>query len=165
MRLDPNTIRQQIANLLLQYPELAEDEVLRADMIEGETEAFDFLRMIERHRQDAASMAGAIAENIAILELRQERFVRRERSMRVLMMKIMDAADIRKAELPEATLSVRNGQQRLIGEPNIDFVPLEYIELKREIKRTAIKEALKAGQTVTGFELSNAEPTLSIRTK
>jgi Gp157 protein len=165
MRLDPNHIRQQIANLLLQFPELEEDEVLRADMIEGETEAFDFLRMVERQRQDAASLAGAIASNIAELGLRQERFERREKSMRALMFKIMEAADIKKAELPEATLSIRNGQQKLVGDAQPHEMPNEYVRTKLEIDRTAIKDTLKAGGIVPGFELSNAEPTLSIRTK
>lgn len=165
MRLDPNDIRQQIANLLLQYPELAEDEVLRADMVEGATEAFDFLRMVERQRQDAANLAGAIAGNIAELGLRQERFERREKSMRALMFKIMSAADIKKAELPEATLSIRNGQQKLIGEADPEKMAPTYRRIKFELDKTAIKEALKAGSLVPGFELSNAEPTLSVRTK
>lgn len=165
MRLDPNIIRQQIANLLLQNPELSEDEILRADMIEGETDAFDFLRMVERQRQEAASMAGAIASNTAELGLRQERFERREKAMRALMFKIMEAADIKKAELPEATLSIRNGQQKLVGDASPYSVPAQYTREKLELDKTAIKEALKSGTTVTGFELSNAEPTLSIRTK
>lgn len=165
MRLDANNVRQQIANLILQNPELAEDEVLRADMIEGETEAFDFLRLVERERQTATSMAGAIASNIAELGLRQERFERREKSMRALMMKIMDAANLRTAILPEATLSIRNGQQKLVGDAVPDVMPDQFVRTKIELDRAAIKEALKSGAVVTGFELSNAEPILSIRTK
>jgi hypothetical protein len=165
MRIDPNIIRQQIANLLISNPELAEDEILRADMIEGETEAFEFLRRVERERQSAASLAGAIASNVAELGIRQERFERREKSMRALMMKIMDAADIRKAELPEATLSIRNGQQKLVGDAEPLSVGADFRRVKYELDRNAIKEALKAGAIVTGFTLSNAEPTLSIRTK
>lgn len=165
MRLDPNVIRQQIANLLLQWPELQEDEVLRADMVEGETEAFDFLRIIERERQEAAAMAGALAENIAQIGLRQERFERREKAMRVLAFKIMEAADLRKAELPEATYSIRNGQQKLVGDIPADHVPEQYRRVKIEVDRAAIKDALKNGSVIPGFELSNAEPSLSVRTK
>jgi len=165
MRLEPNIIRQQIANLILQNPELEEDETLRADMIEGETDAFEFLRMIERQRQDTAALAGAIASNIAELGLRQERFERREKSLRALIMKIMDAADIRKAELPEATLSIRNGQQKLVGEADPETFNGTYVRVIRQLDRASIKEALKAGSIIPGFELSNAEPTLSIRTK
>jgi hypothetical protein len=165
VRLDPSIIRQQISNLLLQCPELQEDEVLRADMIEGETEAFDFLRIVERQRQEAASMAGAIASNIAELGLRQERFERREKAMRGLAFKVMEAADLRKAELPEATYSIRNGQQKLVGDVPTDHVPEQYRRVKIEIDRAAIKDALKNGSVIPGFELSNAEPGLSVRTK
>ena len=165
MRLDINQVRQQIANLLLVNPELTEDEILRADMIEGETEAFDFLRIVERERQLAEALAGGIASNILELNVRRERFERREKSMRALMFKIMEAADIKKAELPEATLSVRSGQQKLIGDADPMTVADQYRRVKTELDKAAIKEALKAGTTVTGFELSNAEPTLSIRTK
>ena len=37
--LNVERIRQQITALLLECPELGEDEVLRADMIEGNTDA------------------------------------------------------------------------------------------------------------------------------
>ncbi|WP_442895039.1 hypothetical protein [Bradyrhizobium sp. AZCC 1578] len=37
--------------------------------------------------------------------------------------------------------------------------------MSRTPDRTAIKEALKTGKTVPGFQLSNATPSLSIRIK
>ena len=64
---EPRSIRQQIDNLLLAYPELAEDEILRGDMVEGATDAHEFLRMIERRRQDAECMTDAIAANITAM--------------------------------------------------------------------------------------------------
>jgi hypothetical protein len=51
-----NLIHQQIVNLLLQYPELEEDDQLRADMIERETDTLEFLAMLERKRQEAEAM-------------------------------------------------------------------------------------------------------------
>lgn len=165
MNLRPDLVRQQISNLLVSYPELAEDEILRADMIEAETEAHEFLRLIERKRQEAASMAGAIAGNIAELELRQQRFERREKAMRAIGFKIMETADLKKLEMPEATYSVRNGQQKVVGDADPAKMSPYYTRTKIELNREAIKQALKDGQTVTGFTLSNAEPSLSIRTK
>lgn len=165
MTMNIVAIRQQIGNLLVSYPELAEDEILRADMIEAETEAHEFLRIIERKRQEAASMAGAIAENIAELGLRQERFERREKAMRAIAFKIMETADLKKLEMPEATYSVRNGQQKLVGDANPEDMPHPYKRVKHELNRAAIKEALQEGIKVRGFELSNAEPSLTIRTK
>lgn len=164
MRLDPNQVRLQIDALILQFPELTEDDILRADMIEAETDLHELLRMLERKRQEACSLAGAIASNIAELGLRQGRFERREQAMRAAMFKIMQWADVRKAELPEATVSIRNGTQRVIitDEANIDDILCRF---KREPDKTRIKEMLTTGTSVRGAELSNAEPTLSIRTK
>ena len=165
MRFDADLVRQEILNLLISYPELASDELLRADMIEGATSAYDFLRIVEQRRQEAASMAGAIASNIAELGLRQERFERREKAMRAIAFKIMEAADLKKLEMPEATYSVRNGQQKVIGDLPVENIPSEFLRVKRELDRSLLKTALQAGRNIEGFTLSNAEPSLSIRTK
>jgi vacuolar-type H+-ATPase subunit E/Vma4 len=168
MRLDAATIQQQITALLLAFPELADDDQLRADMIEGETDVHDFLREVERRRQNATHMAGAIAGNIAELELRQERFTRREKGLRELMRKLMELADLRKVELPEATISMAKGQPKLIGGDDVGALyalPDKFVRIKRELDRAAIKTELAAGGRVPGFYLSNSEPHITIRTK
>lgn len=165
MRLDAAIIQQQITALLLTYPELSEDDQLRADMIEGVTELHEFMREIERRRQDATHMAGAIAGNIAELELRQERFTRREKGLRELMCKLMELADLRKIELPEATISMAKGQPKLVGDCDPSGMADQFVRIKRELDRAAIKSELAAGGQVPGFYLSNGEPHLTIRTK
>lgn len=163
VRLDPAIIRQQIDWLFVANPELHEDEQLRADMIEGSTDAHEFLRMVERKRQDTAAMALAIELNMHDLHERHGRFKRREEAMRKLAFKIMEAADIKKIELPEATLSIRNGVPRVIitDESKLGDIACRF---RREPDKAKIKELLQTGP-VPGAELSNAEPTLSIRTK
>ena len=94
-------VRQQISNLLLELPELADDDVLRSDMLEAETDAHEFLRMLERRRQEAEHLTEAIAANITALSERKARMWRREEAMRKLMLKVMEAADLRKVELPK----------------------------------------------------------------
>lgn len=165
MILRADIVRQQIANLALQFPSLAEDEDAWEMSIASETDAIELLRQIERRRQEAAAFAGGIATNISELEIRQARFADREKAMRALAFKMMEAAGLRKAEFAEATYSIRAGQQKLLGDVEPERVPPAYRRMKLELDKTAIKEALKAGTTVTGFELSNAEPSLSIRTK
>lgn len=164
MRLDPALIIHHINCLLVQYPELAEDDQLRADMIEGETDLHEFLRETENRRQNATAMAGAIAATIAQLEQRLGRFERREQAMRRLMHKLMEAADLRKAELPEATLSIRNGTPKVIITDET-LIPEILCRIKREPDKQRIGQLLKEGSPVQGAELSNAEPNLTIRTK
>ena len=164
MRLDPLVVQQQISNLLLQVPELAEDDVLRADMIEAETEAHDLLRQLETTRREATTMAAGIASTIVELETRLHRFERREDAMRRIIYRIMELAHLRKVELPEATLSIRQGNQKVLI---IDeaIIPDILCRIKREPDKKRIREMLVAGQVVRGCEISNAESVLSIRTK
>lgn len=157
-------VRQQITALLLECPELAEDEVLRADMIEGETDAKECLRKLERQRQDTLGLIKGLAIVIEDLHARRGRFERREEAMRRLMHKVLDAADLPKMELPEATLSIRKGTPKVIITEQND-IPDYYIRIKKEPDRTLIGAALKAGSSVPGAVLSNAEPHLSIRTR
>ncbi len=165
MRINPSFVQHQIAALLVAYPELAEDDQLRADMIEGETDAFEFLRMVEAKRREATSLAGAVAGTIAELELRLGRFERREKAMRDLMFRVMQAADIKKAELAEATVSIRNGTPKVIITDET-VLPDIACRFKREPDKTKIKELLQTEPFyVAGATLSNPEPTLSIRTK
>lgn len=165
MRLDPKIIRQQIENLLIQCPELAEDEILRADMIEGQTDAFELLSAIVRKIGDARALTLGLKEYVDEINSRRDRIKRREESLRSLAFKVMGAADLQKAELPEATLSIRKGQPKLIGEPDPVSLPDILCKISREADRTKIKEALQLGAAIEGCELSNAEPSLSIRIK
>lgn len=164
MRMDPALIIHHINCLLVQCPELEEDEQLRADMIEGETNLNEFLRDMEAKRRDAAAMAGAIATTITDLEQRLARLERREQAMRRLMHKLMEAADLKKIELPEATLSIRNGTPKVIITDET-LIPEILCRIKREPDKQRIGQLLKEGSPVQGAELSNAEPNLTIRTK
>lgn len=164
MRLDPATVQQQIAALLVQYPELAEDEVLRADMIEGETEAFEFLSRIVRKIKETDAIVGGLFTYQGELTDRAHRMERRIEAFRALAFKIMQTADLRKAELPEATLSVRQGNAKVIITDET-VVPDEYCRFKREPNKSVIKTALETGEYIPGATLSNAEPTLTVRVK
>lgn len=164
MRLDPMHIQQQINNLLLTYPELAEDDVLRVDMIEGETDAFEYLSHIVRNIGETKALASGISDWKKTLDERLTRFERREEAFRSLAFKIMQAADIKKAELPEATLSIRNGTPKVVI---TDETALPGACLKTTVTpdKTAIKEMITNGVSVPGALMSNGEPSLSIRVK
>jgi len=162
--LDPIFVQKQITDLLLANPELADDEVLRSDMIEGATDAFEFLRMVVRKIGLTTAVADGTAEYIDQLRERKARFERREYALRHLIHKVMDSADLRKAELPEATLSIRQGQPKVVI-VNEHEIPQEFLRVKTEPDRIKLKAALQAHENVAGAVLSNAEPTLTIYVK
>lgn len=161
--LDATRVTIEIERLLAEYPELAEDEALRADMIDGSTDAFAVLSEIVATMRAAATMREAIADRVKTLRERSSRYDRREEAMRSLAQRIMEAADIRKAELPEATLSIRAVPPSLVITDE-SALPEWAWRVKREPDKVAIKDRMKAGEFVPGAELSNGGATLSVRT-
>ena len=163
-RLDAHTVRQQIDALYAAHPEVLEDELFQMDVLEGETDLLELLREIERKRRTADTLAEAVALEIKALRERRDRFVRRDEALRAFMFKLMEHAQLQKAELPEATLSIRRGQQRVIIEDE-NRIPDDYCRIIREPDKIKIKAALQEFKPVAGCTLSNAEPTLAVRIK
>lgn len=157
-------IEREIENLIASYPELAEDETLRADMIAGSTQAEEVLSKIVDRMQEAEAMASAIAKRVNDLSARQNAFDRRGDAMRALAFRIMNAANVRKMPLPEATLSIRAVAPSLAIEDE-SKIPAEFTKTETKIDRAKIKEALKAGAVVPGACLTNGSETISIRVK
>lgn len=165
MQLDPRVIRLQIDNLKLAYPALVEDDEAWQMSLESETDVQEFLRNIVWKIDDTKALVIGTKDRFDELKARKERLETRVEALRELAFKIMQSTELAKLELPEATLSLRAGTQQLVGDADPASLPDSLCKISRSPDRTAIKDALKAGQTVPGFELSNSPPTLSIRTK
>ncbi|MFC0245800.1 siphovirus Gp157 family protein [Falsochrobactrum ovis] len=159
---DVTVLEREFADLIAAFPELAEDEDLRADTIEGETDAYRVLGKIVAIERDANSMITAINERAKELSARKERYTRRKDAMRALLLRLLKAADLSKVSLPEATVSVGKGRA---GVEIIDetLLPDSVVKLKREPDRTAIKAALDAGQEVPGAVLKVGNETITVR--
>lgn len=165
MQLNPLTIRQSIENLKVLHPELLHDDEAWAMSLESETEIDGFLTNIIRRIEDTKALVVGMKDRFEELKARKERFETRIEALRELAFKMMHAAEIAKRELPEATLSLRAGQQQLVGDADPAALPDELCKISRDLDRTKIKEALKTGMEVPGFSLSSALPSLSIRIK
>ena len=166
MNLHPDLVRRCVSSLLQQHPELFDDDDARALSIESETPAVDYLRSLEHRRREAETMAGAIAAQIAQLELRQERFVRQEKACRSIARQIMDAAALPRLVLPEATYSVMGGRRRVVINDEVS-VPSDYRHPptmpKPDLKK--IGDALENGERFNWASLETGEPSLSVRVK
>lgn len=162
---DVDQLRIQIETLLRQYPELADDEVLRADMLDGATDIEAVLTSLFRSSSRDKSMADAITVRIDQLSARRARFRARVEFLRGLMLKVLQSADRKKFELAEATLSQRASQPQIVGEVDVDALPDDLVKITREANRTAIREALLARRQLPGLSLSNSPPALTITTK
>lgn len=164
LKLDADFLKSAIAKLIEANPELGEDDALRADMLEAET---DLHRVIERcldEKLDADEMAEAIGSRIDALKARAGRFERKSEAMKSLIKSVMQAADLPKLILPEATLSIR-APMASVNVLNVDDLPQGYFKTERKADKTAIKSALMQGDEIPGAELALGDESLSIRLK
>lgn len=159
---DVANLAAEIDALFTAYPELAEDEQLRADMLEGETNLHAVLERLLGVEREANSLAAAISSRISDLQARKARAERRKEAMRGLMLKLMRAADLPRAGLTEATISVTKGRDsvEIVDEAAL---PARFLKVVKTPDKTAIAEVLKAGKKVKGAALKTGEPTLSVR--
>ena len=164
-KFDIDQLRLQIEAIVREMPELQEDEQLRADMLDGLTEMPEVLEALFRVAAHSKMMVDALDGRIVELADRQSRFKQRIKTLRDLMLQVMQSADLKKVELPEATLSQRKSQPQIVGEPDVDTLPEKFVRVSIEPNRAAIREALLNGENVGDLYLSNAAPTLAINVK
>lgn len=156
-------VRQQIENLKLVHPEILEDDEAWLATLESETDFDEILTTIVRRIEDTKALVIGTKDRFEELKLRKERFEQRIETLRDLAFKIMNAAEIDKRELAEATLSLRNVAPTVTI---IDETALPDIACKfnREPDKTKIKELLASG-IVAGATMSNGSKTISIKIK
>lgn len=151
--------------LLQDDPDLADDERLLADMLEGEGgDAMDVLHRVLRASVAAKDMAAAAEARAVEIALRRDRYKHRHEALRGAAFAAMDALGLKKLELPDLTASIA------VGRPSVVIVdeaaiPDQFIRVSRSPDRTALLQALKAGEDVAGATMSNSLPTLQVRTK
>ena len=161
MKYDIENLKVQISLLLDRHPELADDNDLRADMLEGSTDLHKIMERLLNEEREANEMIEAVKERIEKLAARRAMFRLRQGSLRDVMMGILQRAELRKITLPEATIGITN-KGRSVQILDEDLVPDGYCRFKREISKTAIKEAILAGDEVPGAALDNGGETLRI---
>lgn len=164
LHLDAQFVKAEIAKLVEAHPELADDEALRLDTIEGETNAYRIIERALEQRQEAEMMAGAVQVRLVEMSERQGRFVRKSEAMKSLIKSIMKAARLPKLTLPEATISITKARET-VGIIDIDELPQGFFKTIRQADKAAIKDALAGGQDVPGAALVIGAEGLMIRTK
>lgn len=158
-------LKLDIRNVLLRYPDLVDDAELLEDTLEGTTTIKETLTALVHEVDENKFLVDGIDHRVGELSERKARFVRRVEMIREIILAVLQAANLKKIELAEVTLSQRASQPALIGEGDVDTLPDEFIRVRKELNRTAIRDALKDGREVPGFCLSNSPPGLTVRAK
>jgi phage host-nuclease inhibitor protein Gam len=163
IHFDVERLRHEIRYLVNLYPELEEDGVLKADMIEAETSFAYVMDMLIRRMREAQTMSLAVEDEMAALAKRQQRFDGRVSAMRDLMFKLMEMANQKKIERPIGTVSIVNGRPHVVITDEAAVMSNEkYVRVKREIDKRSLEIDLKAGDNIPGAALSNAQPRLRV---
>lgn len=162
--LDAAFVKAEIGKLLAEYPELEDDEALRADVIEGETDAMRIIERALNEQREAETMVGAIKAREIDIAARRSRYERKSDAMRQLIRAVMKAAKLDKVSLTEASLSLTRGRQT-VGIDDLDALPQGYFKTIRQADKAAIKASFDAGEPVPGAILVTGAESLTIRTK
>lgn len=153
---------RQINSLLADYPQLAEDEELLKDTLEGNTRFNELMEHFLNHMRENETLAEAISQRIGKLRERQTRLTHRAQFYRSLMQRMMDFAGIKSIALPEGKISVVNSPEKVIITDE-SAIPDAFMRVTKEPNKTAIKNALKSGSIISGATLSNGGTTIQVR--
>lgn len=157
-----NNLNEQIKALLLQFPEIADDEQLLMDMLEGSTELHQVVQKLFNHIAESEMLTSAIADRAKKLADRKSRMEKNAAMGRLLIHNIMTATGVKKLDVVEAKISVVNSPDKVvITDENV--IPEQYIKITREPDKLAIKKALNEGLLIDGATLSNGGTTILIR--
>ena len=160
-------LKRQIDLLRREYgDELAGDDALMLDTLEGET---DFNRIIGRLVQavnEIEAWQSANNQLSAHYRGRAERFAKRKEATRGVILDLLQCAGLPGLKLPEATISVLAGRNTVSIE-DVNELPQGYFETvtSRLPVKDAITAALGRGEIIPGAIMQTGKPSISIRSK
>ncbi|MGI9520761.1 MAG: siphovirus Gp157 family protein [Hyphomicrobiaceae bacterium] len=149
--------------LLSQFPDL-DDETL-ADTLEGLTDLNEILVAMVRSALDDEALAAALSTRLGDMKARLDRFTRRAKSKRSLVLEAMTKAELKKIVEADFTISVRSGAPtvEVIEE---DRLPEIYWKPQPpKFDRQLLLSDLKHGATIAGAHLAPRAQQLSVRVK
>lgn len=150
---------------LIEVHRITDDDPALFDTLDGQVELADRLRDLLRYRRQLTADADALKAMIKEMQERCSRLQRSADNVGRAVAHCMVMADIKKLPAPDFTASVRYGEPPLSGADTLDpnQLPDRFVRIKREVNRTAIRDALEAGETLEGVYFGNPSPTLTVR--
>ena len=164
IRLELADLHRDIDMLRARFPELDDDEVLRADMFEAETSLHEVVGKLLERAREAETMAEAIKLRQDDLAARKARYERQKEAMRDFIQTLMERTGQKKLPLPEATISMgfRAPSPIVVDEAAL---PDDCVKTIRKPDMAAIKAKWAADPSVPGVRLSNGSSFVTIRSK
>jgi hypothetical protein len=155
-------VEQQIQALMNEHPDMMLDEDLKEDMLLGSTDFYELVGKIHLNIMYNAALMHSLIDILDDINRRREVLKNRVDFQRALIKRLMEVADQRSIDLPTAKISLGKSPAKVIITDE-SAIPDEFVRVKREPNKTAIKEALVGGKDVPGATLSNGGTSLTIR--
>ena len=160
MRID--IAKQQVSSVMLALgDELGDDERLKLDTLEGETNLYEIVRSMLNGIEEDEGIQAALAEQIADRAARKKAAGHRVEARREAIQALMDCAQLDKLTLPEATLSIRKVPAKRIV-TDADKIPPEFMQLIAKPDLAKIKASDRA---IEGTAMDNGGVSITIRRK
>lgn len=142
---------------------IGDDEEMIATVVEGETGLIEAISASVDRMRELEGHSKAIDYQLTDLKLRQSRFDRQAERIKAAIHVAMGQAEIRKLELPQATLSLRSvaPSAEITDEA---LIPSKFWKAQDpKLDKKAVLDALKAKEDVPGAVLSNGGETIAIK--
>lgn len=142
---------------------IGDDEEASADAVEGETDLIEAITDAVSRLDELEAFEEALAAQVKKLTERKTRFAEQGDRIRQAILVAMGQAELRKLELPTATLSVRTVAPK-IEIVDESLVPSKFWKAQDpKLDKKAVLDALKAKDEVPGAVLSNGGETLAVK--
>lgn len=155
-------VEQQIQALINEHPDIMFDEDLKEDMLLGSTDFYELVGKIHLNIMHNSALMHSLIDILDDINRRREVLRNRVDFQRALIKRLMEVADQRSIDLPTAKISLGKSPAKVIITDE-NAIPDEFMRVKRDPNKTAIKEALVGGKDVPGATLSNGGTSLTIR--
>lgn len=151
-------------HLIANIRDVVEDDAeLLATSVEGETDLIEAIASGVDRIATLNTHCEVLENQVRALKERASRFAAQAERIKSAVFVAMGQAELRKIELPEATLTIRAVPPKVEISNEAD-VPARFWKAQDpKLDRKAVLDALKSGELVPGASLSNGSETLAIR--
>ncbi len=155
-----NELRRRIRE---QEPDI--DEATLADTVEGLTDLHEIVAALIRSAVEDEALASGLKGRIEEMQARLSRLQDRASKRRQIARDVMIETGIKKITAPDFTISIRSGTPSLMVVDEAAIPSAFWEPREPRLNRQALLAELKHGAEITGVQLSNPEPVLSVRTQ
>lgn len=165
--MSEHQLQQQIHAAAALRESLAEfdDEDLLRDSIEGETSLHEMIAAVFASLSEDGERIAGISARMDDLKQRKDRFERAVARKRAMIEQAMAIGEIKSITLDEGTLALAKRPRGVVIENEAEIPSAYWKPQPPKLDKAAVKEALKAGDTVPGAALDNGGYGLTIKRK